>query len=78
MASEPPSPSGQGPVPRAVVRTAIRAKIGVCHFFMMYLSSEVRIGGGHPGQIQALNWPDCPPPKIICLYRPWAIIRSQS
>ena len=39
MASEPPSPSGQGPLPRAEERTGIRARTGVCHFMLCLLYS---------------------------------------
>lgn len=34
VASEPPSPSGQGPLPRAVDRTSILSNTGMLHFIV--------------------------------------------
>ena len=38
MASEPPSPSGQGPLPRAVVETLILIATGAFHFMFRCFS----------------------------------------
>ena len=42
MASEPPSPSGQGPLPLAVVETPILCMTGTVHFTILLLAAEVQ------------------------------------
>ena len=51
MASEPPSPSGQGPLPRAVLVTSSLPKTGALHFIISLLS----IRSDNPNGLLILN-----------------------
>ena len=54
IASEPPSPSGQGPLPLAVVETPTLCNTGTVHFTILLLDAEkiicstIRPGLTHP------------------------------